>query len=621
MAFNTASSLWDLSLPPSLPSLADDEFVALLQKQFGAGNDGAIHVTDKQPPNGFSANINPQQLSRFPSAHDTSSPLSDDEEDSPSPSSANGHTRSRKQSGATRERRRSGDVEDEHAPKRKASDDDLDDEPNHKSQHTSTSKKASTSASRRKSTGNTNADESRLMKRKEQNRAAQRAFRERKEKHVKDLEDQVSALEDRNQAAVSENESLREVIGRLQAENMKLRQSSFTFSMPPTSEPSTSNDPSSSVGNKPSDAPANNPFNPPSSGSTSSTSSTHDSPQSLFLNEKADASPISIFNNPNLHVIEPEQTATGDAMGMGMDFGFGPVISDAPYTTLASNPLFMSFREPDVYAFGDTSFSQSNGNNQVNGTNGGFDYSQGYPAWPDVNMDNNMQAFDLTNSLDELFGGSFSSNSNTVDYASFLKNSPATSISPVSHRNGNSPAATMTNSSSSSSSSSSGASPASQASPSAANNPSPGANNGQIHNTLSTFGATPSDGTFSCDSNDKKCTKEMLRHAVANDSGSMFAPKEPSPPVIAMEGLREFIPCKNMNLPKTQKSDNNMEVMSAWRRIRTDPTYSDVDITQLCSEFAAKARCDGSQVVIEPDGLREILSTVTKRNGAPMNQV
>ncbi len=136
MAFNTASSLWDLSLPPSLPSLADDEFVALLQKQFGAGNDGAIHVTDKQPPNGFSANINPQQLSRFPSAHDTSSPLSDDEEDSPSPSSANGHTRSRKQSGTTRERRRSGDVEDEHAPKRKASEEDLDDEPNHKSQHT-----------------------------------------------------------------------------------------------------------------------------------------------------------------------------------------------------------------------------------------------------------------------------------------------------------------------------------------------------------------------------------------------------------------------------------------------------------------------------------------------------
>lgn len=38
---------------------------------------------------------------------------------------------------------------------------------------------------KRKSSGG--PDESRAQKRKEQNRAAQRAFRERKEKHVKDV--------------------------------------------------------------------------------------------------------------------------------------------------------------------------------------------------------------------------------------------------------------------------------------------------------------------------------------------------------------------------------------------------------------------------------------------------
>lgn len=71
-------------------------------------------------------------------------------------------------------------------------------------------RKAGTTGTRRKSTGNTATvskslfffllssnlkvlspikpkDEGRLMKRKEQNRAAQRAFRERKEKHVKDV--------------------------------------------------------------------------------------------------------------------------------------------------------------------------------------------------------------------------------------------------------------------------------------------------------------------------------------------------------------------------------------------------------------------------------------------------
>ncbi|THU87764.1 hypothetical protein K435DRAFT_573459, partial [Dendrothele bispora CBS 962.96] len=83
-------------------------------------------------------------------------------------------------------------------------------------------------------------DESRLLKRKEQNRAAQRAFRERKEKHVKDLEDQVAALEAKNEQANSENENLRDLLSRLQSENMALKQQqppsaigqpSFTFSV------------------------------------------------------------------------------------------------------------------------------------------------------------------------------------------------------------------------------------------------------------------------------------------------------------------------------------------------------------------------------------------------------
>ncbi|EDR15463.1 uncharacterized protein LACBIDRAFT_242593, partial [Laccaria bicolor S238N-H82] len=66
-------------------------------------------------------------------------------------------------------------------------------------------------------------DEGRLMKRKEQNRAAQRAFRERKEKHVKDLEDKVAALETKNEEAVHENENLRDLLTQLQNENLVLK--------------------------------------------------------------------------------------------------------------------------------------------------------------------------------------------------------------------------------------------------------------------------------------------------------------------------------------------------------------------------------------------------------------
>ncbi|KAL1915854.1 uncharacterized protein VTP21DRAFT_6242 [Calcarisporiella thermophila] len=71
-------------------------------------------------------------------------------------------------------------------------------------------------------------------KRKAQNRAAQRAFRERKEKYVKELEDRIKELE-KNETKSSqleeENKKLREIIQQLQDENNSLK-SDFTFEFP-----------------------------------------------------------------------------------------------------------------------------------------------------------------------------------------------------------------------------------------------------------------------------------------------------------------------------------------------------------------------------------------------------
>ena len=39
----------------------------------------------------------------------------------------------------------------------------------------------------------------------------------------------------------------------------------------------------------------------------------------------------------------------------------------------------------------------------------------------------------------------------------------------------------------------------------------------------------------------------------------------------------------------------------------------DVDISFLCSEFTNNARCDGSQVVLEPQGVRSILDNLSNR--------
>ncbi|KAK4164164.1 hypothetical protein QBC43DRAFT_211128 [Cladorrhinum sp. PSN259] len=60
-------------------------------------------------------------------------------------------------------------------------------------------------------------------RRKAQNRAAQRAFRERKERHVKDLETRLQQMEAMQQEALAENEQLRIDMRKLSTENEILR--------------------------------------------------------------------------------------------------------------------------------------------------------------------------------------------------------------------------------------------------------------------------------------------------------------------------------------------------------------------------------------------------------------
>lgn len=72
-------------------------------------------------------------------------------------------------------------------------------------------------------------------KKKAQNRAAQRAFRERKERHLKELEDRVAELETESQATNTENEFLKQQVERLQAELKKYRSSRGSQSSIPLS--------------------------------------------------------------------------------------------------------------------------------------------------------------------------------------------------------------------------------------------------------------------------------------------------------------------------------------------------------------------------------------------------
>ncbi|KFA49669.1 hypothetical protein S40293_01348 [Stachybotrys chartarum IBT 40293] len=65
-------------------------------------------------------------------------------------------------------------------------------------------------------------------RRKAQNRAAQRAFRERKEKHVKDLENKLASLEAAQQHASQENSRLIQALAKAKTENEILRATSTT---------------------------------------------------------------------------------------------------------------------------------------------------------------------------------------------------------------------------------------------------------------------------------------------------------------------------------------------------------------------------------------------------------
>ncbi|ODQ64230.1 hypothetical protein NADFUDRAFT_47492 [Nadsonia fulvescens var. elongata DSM 6958] len=157
-------------------------------------------------------------------------------------------------------------------------------------------------------------------KRKAQNRAAQRAFRERKERHLIELEEKVESLEQETTVTHNENEFLRFQVKRLQNElkmyREKTKQTGFS-SIIPTSEPGSNLDSSlrksssASIENLPNDGLSSNPaftfefpfynnessatdgnnFNK-SSDSSNSSSSAKPSPFSEYSNDSYDKAGI-----------------------------------------------------------------------------------------------------------------------------------------------------------------------------------------------------------------------------------------------------------------------------------------------------------------------------------------
>ncbi|KNZ78210.1 AP-1-like transcription factor [Termitomyces sp. J132] len=508
--------LWDLSQASNFSQLADDDFLAILQKQFPITQDA-----------GYVNGVNPQNITRLPLP--TMTPPSEDS--SPSPPNLN-------DSGGTEEQVDS-------AQKRKANEGDLDDEsPSSKTQHT-TNKKATT---RRKSAGASGQpkDESRLLKRKEQNRAAQRAFRERKEKHVKDLEDKVAALEAKNEAAVAENENLRDLLSRLQQENLSLKQASFTFAVPKTGVTSENTQASTSFASQSPDFASSSSLSPATPVSSSTSTFT---PK---MTNPLDWSSLTSFDPNMLNLLDdtPQPTATDGAMQM--DFGFGT------RTALPSN---------------------------------------GPVDWSNLSSWQSPSVLQETPSLDDLLAGYLTHGGSNTAYVP--SSSSVTSESPVTHH-----ASAQVSSKPSPKSLSSSSSPSSSASDPLFDTPRDSSvSDSDVQEAIEKQNKAP------CTGNGCPKTKGELADRISAAGSSPFAPMPLRKTSDAATG--PMISCAGTKFPTTVKSDQNIEVLSAWRSITSNPRFKDVDINDLCAEFTSKAKCDGTKVVLEPQGVNSILQTLT----------
>lgn len=582
---------WDLSQPTTFSQLADDDFLALLQKQFPATN-GGLNVAGYNANAGTNA-VNPQNLSSLqfsgasPSSADTT----------PSPPSATSANR--------RAKSNSLDLDDDggahdSALKRKASDDDFED-----------GQGSSKKGSRKRTSSGGDKDDNRLQKRKEQNRAAQRAFRERKERHVKDLEDKVSELETKNETQHSENENLRDLLQRLQSENMALKaqQASFTFSVPKPN----SNGSSSASFNGDSFSPDNMMFNRSPSFSSPSSSSSPSNPLDFSSLQAFDPNVLNLLDEP------PQQTATSSAMNM--DFGFEGGGGDSSkntflnnYTVIANNPQFLSLSSmfdanpSPVPPPQQISPPQQQSTPDTNAFN--FDMS-GLTSWPRDSSG--------AGGLDEFFGSFMNTSMDLGGFGGTPGSTEGSSaISPIVHHQAPNGLFSMSNPSPTSASS-----PESQKSDS----------------IFTPHESSASESEVEMDHGDSQDCPRTRGEMIEKVNMAGPSPFTSPPPIasssnsaaddsceIGGSGLAAnlarkkggdggHVACQTgSTFPRTDKNPENIEVLNAWKKITAAPGFKEADINELCTEFSKKARCDGTHVVLEPSGVDDILQTMQHKN-------
>lgn len=402
----------------------------------------------------------------------------------------------------------------------------------------------------------------------------------------------MAALEAKNKEAQSENSNLRDLLARLQQENVALKQAHFTFSMPKSMDQSP---PLASSSTSPSNTQApfsffSSPLPPPTPVSQSSPKPFND----------IDWNSLTTFDPSVLNAMDETPPGSMHVDPSTSPYGQYALPTPNQYKTLANNTYFMSFADtPESTSFNTIDTTTANGTNNANGLNQiPFNFPSPSNSWnaprngqstAEFSQSTGYSDFMQNNSLDELFGGTFLNNQ-----GEFNAMKVAPTPSPVTHANGN----RQSSQSSLSPSQNSVASPFSA-------NPLPSPSSASTSNGQSPFSwpmprpdaeSPPSASESGSNVNPgvgeiPRCpTREDIAKLIAASGDSPFTSLPFTQPAVRKSsefsqrggGGAHVVSCEGSTFPKTKENPANIEVLKAWRTITSHPQFKVGIASFLC---------------------------------------
>lgn len=345
---------------------------------------------------------------------------------------------------------------------------------------------------------------------------------------------------------------------------MALKQAQFTFNVP---KPNNAPSPSTVF-----HSPQSHIFSSPGA-STGTSASSPAAGQIMQPQFDVNFASLIPFDPASLNMMD-EPTATDSAMNM--DYGFGQSNGVSPYKTIASNPMFMSFAEPTPYDLSPPPLHPLlQAPSPADSTSSGM---QSFSAWTTAHAAPSPGR----TALESLFGG-FQGSQPSVDFQALLE-SPPSAVSPVAH------AGVRSNPSSP---------PSSNTAPEATHPLlTPGHDKcpktkeevsrmierqGQSVFVESPPASTPPQSTPSYQPTSEpvgdSCTRLTADSLMASVDKTSSQSEEtvvgPNGGFVKKmsDGTGSIVMCKGSSFPKTEKSERNIEVLTAWRTITSNPQF------------------------------------------------